>query len=426
MSRYHIATLGCRANAADSVALAARLRARGHTASENADDADTVIINTCSVTAGADADARQLVRRVQRLNPDVKIVVTGCLAERDPEQVREWQGVEHVVGNGLKLRIPEILDGTFDGSDQTGLWEMPDVYPLFGEGGYTRAFVKVQDGCDARCSFCVIPKTRGHGRSLRPEQVVAQIAQLAKQQVREVVLSGIHLGRYGRDLTPKSSLVDLLRSILKLETPERIRVTSIEPREISDELVELLTDSERLSPHVHVPLQSGSDRILGLMRRPYTASFYAGVIEKLAKQGEDVCLGADVMVGFPGETDSDFEATLKLIQGLPISYLHVFRYSERPGTVAASMPEPVPSKLVRERSATLRALSEQKNSAWRSGLSGRTVQALTLTEKHGGTQALSENYIKLELPPRIGLNRLVSARLGAVTGRTSQATLVEV
>ena len=317
--------------------------------------------------------------------------------------------------------MAEVKHGSFDGADQSSLWELPDAYPLFGEGGYTRAFVKVQDGCDARCSFCVIPITRGHGRSVTPERVAEELSRLGEQGVREVVLSGIHLGRYGSDLQGTPSLTGLLRRLLELPRPERLRITSVEPCELTDELVGLVADSDRIAPHFHVPLQSGSDRVLGRMRRPYTASRYRSVVEGIKRRVPDVGIGADVMVGFPGETEEDFRATESLVRDLPLSYLHGFRDSARPDTLAASLPDRVASGQARQRSAVLRSFSRERNQTWRAGLEGRELEALTLTADDEATWALTGNYIRTKLPPGIASNRLLRVRLGPVCGSASLA-----
>jgi len=414
LQRFWIKNFGCRASQADGAAIEAGLAAKGLASANDASEADLVVLNTCTVTATADDEVRQAVRRIHREHPQARILVTGCYAQRAPEEIARLDGVSLVVGNSHKTRIPDLVTEPYHGQiaigdifDQRDFLSAPVNDAL---GDRTRPNLKIQDGCNNRCSFCIIPFVRGRSRSASPDQVVDEVRRLS-EKYREVVLSGINLGRWGRDFDGRVRLVDLLRRLLE-ETPvERLRLSSVEPMDFSDELLGLMAGSSRIAKHVHAPLQSGSDRVLRRMHRKYRPRHYADRIAKARSIMPDCAVGADVMTGFPGETDAEFEESRAFIERLPFTYLHVFTYSERPGTPAAESAEQVPVSVRRERTRILRELGARKNLEFRRSMIGRTISVVTLD--HG---ALSENYLKVALAGDRPANRIVDLRIGGVSG----------
>jgi threonylcarbamoyladenosine tRNA methylthiotransferase MtaB len=392
------------------------LAAKGFEAAEERAGADLVILNTCTVTASADEDARHAIRRVHRENPAARILVTGCYAQRAPEELALFPGVEWVVGNSHKTQIAELVTGLpYHGNIHVGdIFAQRDFLSAPVEdaaGDRTRPNLKIQDGCNNRCSFCVIPFVRGASRSAPVEQVAQQVRGLAGRY-REIVLSGINLGRWGREPGSAMRLADLLRLLLAETEAARLRLSSIEPMDWSDDLLGLMAESPRIAKHVHAPLQSGSDRILRRMHRKYRPRHYADRILKARALMPDAAIGADVMAGFPGETDADFEESRRFIEALPFTYLHVFTYSERPGTPAARDADSVPVPVRKERNRVLRNLAADKNRAFRESMVGKTVSAVTL---HEARAALTENYLKVELASEREPNLLVDLRIGGVT-----------
>jgi len=420
VGKYFVQNFGCRATQADGAALESLLAAKGLEMAEVRSGADLVVLNTCTVTAAADDDVRQTIRRVHRENPAARILVTGCYAQRAPGELAAMPGVEWVVGNSHKDQIAELVTieeaAPYHGNIFVGdIFAQRDFLSAPVEdaaGDRTRPNLKIQDGCNNRCSFCIIPFVRGRSRSATPEQVVAQVRGLA-ERYREIVLSGINLGRWGREPGSPVRLPGLLRRLLAETGVERLRLSSVEPMDFSDDLLGLMAESPRIAPHVHAPLQSGSDRILRLMHRKYRPRHYAGRILRARALMPEAAIGADVMVGFPGETEADFEESRRFIESLPFTYLHVFTYSERPGTPAAERTDQVPMPLRKERNRVLRELAAAKNLAFRESMVGRTLSAVTLHET--GT-ALTANYLKLELARRRDPNAMVDVTIGGVTG----------
>jgi threonylcarbamoyladenosine tRNA methylthiotransferase MtaB len=530
---FHVENFGCRATQADGAALERQFEEHG-LARASAADADVVILNTCTVTAAADQDARAAIRRVQRENPNAKIVVTGCYAQRAPEEIAALPGVTCVVGNSHKHQLAEIAlpiliqsqasvedrrlnrqssgspdretdfgwrsassaaieggesvvasaaevspshvgsfipltslaSGSRDLEAETRIF-VSDIFahtellaaPVFDllgdahDSQRTRPNLKVQDGCDNRCSFCVIPYVRGQSRSLPLPQILREVNALVEAGYREVVVSGINLGRWGRDLAishqasavsengrrpttndQRLSFEDLLRAILAETSLEKLRISSVEPMDWTDELIVLVAESPRIAKHAHVPLQSGSDSVLRRMHRKYRPWHYREKIEKIRAAMPAAAIGADVMVGFPGETDAEFEATRRLIDDLPFTYLHVFTYSARPGTPAATMPNQVPVHVARERSRVLRDLADEKKRAFMRSFVGMKLDAITLRPCGAGTparegsaandcermisvpeevvlftEALTDNYLKLHLKGHHEPNRWLRA-----------------
>ena len=436
MSRFYLENFGCRATQADGAAIERQLARRGMDRASTAREAEVVILNTCTVTAAADQDARAAIRRIHRENPDCRIVVTGCYAQRAPEEIAVLPGVSAVIGNSHKHEVaeragtsvapafvpltdinganPELLVG--DIFAHTELLAAP-VFDADLASERTRPNLKVQDGCDNRCSFCVIPYVRGQSRSLRLEKVLEEVNGLVGLRYREVVISGINLGRWGRDLSPAVRFEDLVRAILRETSLERLRLSSIEPMDWSEELIKLVATSARIAKHAHVPMQSGSDRLLRLMHRKYRPWHYADRIHRIREAMPNAAIGADVMVGFPGETEDDFEQTRRMVEELPFTYLHVFTYSARPGTPAATMPAQVPVHTARERNRILRELAADKKLTFQKSFVGKSIQAITLSVFDGEyTEALTDNYLKLRLAGHHGSNQWMSAHVQDVRG----------
>lgn len=419
MERFLVKNFGCRASQADGAALEAGLAAKGLAAVGDVQDADLVVLNTCTVTATADDEVRQVVRRIHREKPGARILITGCYAQRAPEELAALEGVSLVVGNSHKTRIPEFVTALATTADYHGQIEIGDIFAQTdflsapvedAAGDRTRPNLKIQDGCNNRCSFCIIPYVRGRSRSATPESVVEQVRALAAKY-REVVLSGINLGRWGRDLGGRTRLADLVRRLLEETAIERLRLSSVEPMDFSDDLLELMASSPRIAKHVHAPLQSGSDTVLRRMHRKYRPRHYADRIWKARALMPECAVGADVMTGFPGETDDEFRQSYEFIEGLPFTYLHVFTYSERPGTSAAASAAQVPIAVRKERTRALRDLAARKNLEFRRSMVGKSLTVVTLDK--GG--ALSDNYLKVELAgPRMA-NRIERIRVGGLT-----------
>jgi len=416
MPRFFVQNFGCRATQADGAALEAQLRARGLECAPDRPAADFVILNTCTVTSSADDDVRQTVRRVHRENPASRILVTGCYAQRAPEELAALPGVEWVVGNSHKTGIADLLAGApYHGQILVGdIFEPHDFLTapvMDAAGDRARPNLKIQDGCNNRCSFCIIPFVRGRSRSSSPDFVVEQVRSLAARY-REVVLSGINLGRWGREPGGNLRLAGLIRRLLAETEIERLRLSSVEPMDFSDELLSLMAESPRIAKHVHAPLQSGSDRVLRRMHRKYRPRHYGDRILKARRLMPDAAIGADVMVGFPGETDAEFEENRAFIDSLPFTYLHVFTYSERPGTPAATMPDSVPMPVRKHRNRILRELAAQKNLEFRRQMVGRKLSVVTLEEPR---VALSGNYLKVELHAARPANELMEVQIGGLT-----------
>jgi len=546
MPTFYIKQFGCRATQADGAAIERQLLDRGCTSASEASAADVVVINTCTVTASADAQARDSIRKLHAKNPAARVIVTGCYAQRAPEELAALPGVSWVVGNSHKPQIPDLVNSLSSSaparhandffpaaalhSDATApfhsgsttpyhffvgaqhaapvLGEIPttvisdgsqshpalaqilagDIFDqtaflsapvLGGEGNHTRPTLKIQDGCDSRCSYCVIPFVRGKSRSLPPDSVIQEIKRLVGQTflsvhskspvpptsaaqdirpgaavqtflsvhsecsepatppspAREIVLSGINLGTYGRDLTPRTDFESLLRRILDETSVERLRISSIEPLDVTQDLIDLFAATDRIAQHFHMPLQSASNRILAAMHRWYRAEHYARRVELIRERLPHAAIGADVITGFPGESEADHAASMSFIESLPFTYLHVFSFSKRPGTKAASLSNEVPAAIIKPRARELRALSEEKSAAFRHSQLGRTLRVLTLRRDDSAaevspgdaTPALSANYLKLRLrgsfPANLWLNVCISDEVGNCLAVDSESVL---
>jgi threonylcarbamoyladenosine tRNA methylthiotransferase MtaB len=493
VATFYVANFGCRATQADGAAIERQLRERGLERAEEPTQAGLVVLNTCTVTAAADQDARAAIRRIHRKNPDAQIVVTGCYAQRAPEEIAALPGVTKVIGNSHKHLLAQLawgglrtdagpqtsdlglqtsdvrprtldLDSQIDSKSFVPITQLTsdvrspifvsDIFahtelqaaPVFDAANErTRPNLKVQDGCDNRCSFCVIPHVRGNSRSLPLAGVIREVETLVMAGYREVVISGINLGRWGRDLAVSSQLSavsaqvsafrktgqrpttkgqrplfeDLVRTILSETALEKLRISSVEPMDWSDELIRMMAESPRIAKHAHVPLQSGSDAVLRRMHRKYRPWHYREKIEKIHAAMPTAAIGSDVMVGFPGESEAEFEETRRLVEDLPFTYLHVFTYSARPGTQAAAMGKQVPIHVARERNRVLRDLVDKKKLAFMNGFMNKPVEVITLGVRgsdHAGkyTEGLTDNYLPMRMRGDYAPNLWLRARVERV------------
>jgi len=405
MKTFNIVNFGCRASQSEGASIHQELVESSAIAADSPYDAAIVIVNSCTVTAEADRDVRQTIRRIASRNPNAQIIVTGCYAQRAPEELSALPQVRYVVGNSHKPLVAELALTAKHGHAEifcSDIFLERQLKPVshFGSGARTRAVIKVQDGCNANCSFCIIPSVRGRSRSIEPEAALEEIRELVERGYKEVVLSGIHLGTYGRDLTRKITFHELISTVLEIPGLERLRLSSIEPLEVVPEIIDLVATHPGMAHHFHIPLQSGSSRILRAMYRPYTPQYYSELLSRIRARIPDAGIGADVMVGFPGETDEDFIATYRLIEDSPLTYLHVFPFSSRPGTVAADLPNRVPDHVLRFRAKTLRTLISRKNEAFRRAMLGREIEVLTLEDG----SAISSNFVRVALPSAAPVN----------------------
>ena len=474
MSSFYVENFGCRATQADGAAIEHQFLASGLDRAPGWHNAGYVVLNTCAVTASAEQDARAAIRRIRRKSPGCKIVITGCYAQRVPGEVASLPGVFAVVGNSHKPNLAQIAlrkhcqNGNSEPSSFVPLSILqdagrPEIFvsdifahtqllaaPVFDSANErTRPNLKVQDGCNNRCSFCIIPSVRGRSRSLRVDEVVREVNQLVEAGYREVVISGINLGRWGRDLAhvgsgaptragelcspdaarsaagrvrapaPTRDIVtfeDLVQAILEKTSLEKLRISSVEPMDWSDSLIRLMAESPRIAKHAHVPMQSGSDSVLRRMHRKYRPWHYREKIEKIRSAMPSAAIGGDVMVGFPGETEAEFEETRRMIDDLPFTYLHVFTFSARPGTPAATMPNQVPVRVARERNRILRELATEKKHAFMRAFIGKPLESITLRRTNEGrdtawTDALTDNFLKMKIAGKHASNQWLAANV---------------
>ena len=447
--KYSVITFGCRVNQADSLAFEEQLRAVGAQPAPP-ETADVVVVNTCSVTATADQGARQTIRRVARANPGARIVVTGCYATRRPDDVRELPNVVRVVPNDDKPRLLPIL-----GSGR--LPPSPEAVHLttaerFGEGdgscgaaiepgaaGRTAFTLRVQTGCAEPCAYCIIPTTRGRPRSVPIDSLIGEVERVTAAGFKEIALTGVHLGSYGRDLTPRSSLIELLRALSGHASAEErlrpgrgagapggapaqqetwgpasigndllFRISSLEPMDCSSEVVGLVAEGDCFAPHFHLPLQHASDRVLAAMRRPYTIGGYASLVDSIRARIPAASIGSDIIVGFPDETDDDFEQLASYLSRSPLTHVHVFPYSDRPGTMASTMSAKVPGAIVRERARVVRDIGQRLAMKFRESQVGTVRRGLTLED---GSLVVTDNYLKVRIPPGRVRNEWVWIRI---------------
>jgi threonylcarbamoyladenosine tRNA methylthiotransferase MtaB len=394
--KYAVVTFGCRVNQADSFTIEEELRRRGDVAAAP-EDADLVVVNTCSVTASADQGARQTIRRIARTNPDVRVVVTGCYATRRPEEVSQLPNVVRVIANSRKESLVRLLEAEgelttaerFSGGDgPCGLALEPGV------AGRTALTLRVQTGCDQQCSYCIIPTTRGTGRSRPIAGVLQEVSRAVDAGYREIAITGVHLGSYGRDIGDGTDLTGLVRVLSQWPDDVLFRISSLEPMDCTPTIIDVAAHSPRIAPHFHLPLQHGSDVVLRAMRRPYSPADVRRVVETIHAQLPHAAIGTDVIVGFPGESDAHFAATARLLESLPIAYAHVFPYSDRPGTAAAALESKVDGSVIRDRARVLRDIAAGKSREFRRDQVGRAMKALTVDD---GASVVTGNYLKVRI-----------------------------
>jgi threonylcarbamoyladenosine tRNA methylthiotransferase MtaB len=426
--KYAVVTFGCRVNQADSLGFEEALLAGGAVATTPA-DADLVVVNSCSVTATADQGTRQTIRRIARDNPSARIVVTGCYATRRPEEVAALPNVERIIVNNDKPRLIQLMRRPEETTETAKTAENicfsasspVSAVPSLSDGpcgaaiepgvaGRTAFTLRVQTGCDEPCSYCIIPTTRGASRSVCLEEILREVARVRAAGFKEIALTGVHLGSYGRDLDPASSLIDLLRALDSCSRDRDVlfRISSLEPMDCSREIVDLVASSDRFAPHFHLPLQHASDRILAAMQRPYTIDYYASLVVDIRARIPNASIGSDIIVGFPGETDDDFEQLVDYLERSPLTHIHVFPYSDRPGTLASAMAGKVDGAIVRERGRRVRDLGRLLTERFRDSQIGTTHCALTLDD---GTVAMTGNYLKVRIPPGRARNEWVHVTL---------------
>ncbi len=399
--RIAITTLGCKINQYDSAVIQSRLAQDRHAFVPFDERADLYIINGCTVTDRADWEARQLVRRAKRLSPGARVLVTGCYAQVSPQEIARLPGVDFVVGLN---RLDDLLRFVSVGEPKEGRVSVGEVarekqVRLSGTTifpGHTRAFLKVQEGCNYSCTFCIIPTARGRSRSVPPEKTLSEVGSLAEQGFVEIVLTGIHLGSYGHDLKPKTDLAALIERIAESRLVRRLRLSSLDPREVSDRLLSLMAASDILCPHLHVCLQAGEDRILKEMRRNYDTAYYRDLLVKARESVPTASLGSDIIVGFPGETEADFYRSLEFLDSLPLTYFHVFPYSVRRGTPTASLAGHLPAQVKKERARKVRELGARKKKEFYRSFVGSQAQVLVeraVDPASGSHKGYSRNYL---------------------------------
>ena len=416
--KYSIVTFGCRVNQADSFHIEEQLIAAGGAATST-DDADVVVVNTCSVTSSSDQGARQIIRKIARENPHARIVVTGCYATRRPDEIAVLPGVVQLVPNHRKdhlvaeigLAAPKAEWATAglttaerfgDGDGGCGAAIAP------GLAGRTAFTLRVQTGCDQTCAYCIIPSTRGAGRSRPLRDVLSEIDRVRAAGYREVAITGVHLGSYGRDLADGSSLVVLLQTIERQCSGMRFRISSLEPMDCSDETVDLVAASKTFAPHFHLPLQHASDEMLVAMRRPYTIAYYRRLVDRIRERIPHASIGTDIIVGFPGETDRDFEMLEAYLRESPITHVHVFPYSDRPGTAATELPQKVHGSIIRDRASAVRRIGRELNRAFHEAQHNSVRPGLTIED---GSLVVTDNYLKVRIPPGRARNEWVTVAI---------------
>ncbi|WP_461113313.1 tRNA (N(6)-L-threonylcarbamoyladenosine(37)-C(2))-methylthiotransferase MtaB [Spirosoma jeollabukense] len=404
MKKVAFYTLGCKLNFSETSTLARLMETHGYERVEFNQQPDIFIINTCSVTDNADKKCRKIVREAQKINPDGYVAILGCYAQLKPKEISEIPGVDAVLGAAEKFRLHEIMS-TFE-KVPTGqpaqvfnspIEEAIDYHAAYSLNDRTRTFLKVQDGCDYPCAYCTIPLARGKSRSDTVANVVKAAREIAERGVREIVLTGVNIGDFGLvDGQRQETFFDLVRALDEVNGIERFRISSIEPNLLTDEIIAFVAQSNRFVPHFHVPLQSGSNRVLGLMRRRYKRELYVDRVQKIKERMPHACIGVDVIVGHPGETETEFKETYLFLNELPISYLHVFTYSERPNTTALTIKPVVPGHIRAERSKMLHILSDKKRRAFYDSQVGRDATVLFEEDiENGRMQGFTENYVRV-------------------------------
>lgn len=416
--RVSFHTLGCKLNFSESSTLAREFERGGYVRVEPSEATDVAVINSCSVTEHADKKCRNIIRKIHRRNPNAIIAVTGCYAQLKPNDIASIEGVDLVLGNNDKgdlfRRVEELKQRGEAEVYSCSVEDIKRFFPAYSSADRTRSFLKVQDGCDYKCAYCTIHYARGSSRNIPIADIVAEAEEIAALGQREIVITGINTGDFGR--TTGERFIDLLKALDRVEGIERYRISSIEPNLITDEIIEFCASSPKFVPHFHIPLQSGSTRILGLMRRRYTAEKYRERIAKIRELMPDAFLGVDVIVGFPGETEEDFLETYNLLQEVEASFLHIFPFSERPGTPAVTMPNKVQSRISTERVARLEALSTRLHKAFSERFLGEVREVLfESTDRSGKMYGYTDNYLRVSVPYNTEyINQICNVRLVAL------------
>ena len=428
MSKFKITTLGCKVNQAESEAIAQDLLTSKRLTARDREEADICIVNTCAVTQKAAMQSRQAVRRAIRANPNAQIVVTGCYAQTAPQEIKAIDGVSYIVGHGEKHTIGRLIRTAGDNAPGHAISICGDIrkkhaftsMPMANTVLRTRPFLKIQDGCDACCTYCIVPHARGRSRSMPLKNILENIGKLAKAGYREVVLTGIHLGAYGHDLFPVTNLSTAMEHIRDLRPVDRVRLSSIEPFELTGKILELALKSDLFCRHFHIPLQSGDAGILKNMGRPYSPQFFGDLIHKIYRLMPDAAIGVDVLVGFPGESESAFENTYNLIKKLPISYLHVFPFSARPGTKAAGLPDKVNAGIIKNRCERMRILGKEKRMKFYRAFMKQVIPILIETKREASTnflKGISSNYLPVLIDAGDHLkNKIVDVKIQKLEG----------
>ncbi|MCF8045054.1 MAG: tRNA (N(6)-L-threonylcarbamoyladenosine(37)-C(2))-methylthiotransferase MtaB [Desulfarculaceae bacterium] len=407
MTLFYIHTLGCKVNRYESDGIAAELEKKGARRTDRPDRADVCVINTCTVTSKAGMQSRQEIRRIRKSNPDARLIVTGCYAQTESETVKAISGVDRVVGHEQKFGIADMITGGKFHDAKPGDVNSPvcndTAYRNFQtpvKGEMTRAYLKIQDGCNAFCSYCIIPYARGRSRSMPERDILEHLKILSDSGYNEVILTGIHIGNWGSDLPSAPTFTDLLETIVRKKPVNRIRISSIEPMEVTDGLIDLIREGHTICDHLHIPLQSGDDMILGRMNRPYGTALFKDLIAKVHHAVPGASIGTDIIAGFPGETDESFERTLSLVQSLPLDYMHVFPFSPRKGTRAYNFTDRVADKTVTDRCARLREISAAKRRAFESGFFGSILNGVVLEKRNPDTgllKVVTSNYLNISV-----------------------------
>ena len=407
-------TLGCKLNFSETATISRDFLRHGFEKVDYRDTADIYVLNTCSVTENADKEARKLIRQAKRRNPESAIAVIGCYAQLKPNDIAAIDGVDIVLGAGEKFNLLNHLDSIdLNGGAKVIQSEIDHVHtftPSYSTGERTRSFLKIQDGCDYTCSFCTIPMARGESRSDTIDKTLQVAKEVAETDAREIVLTGVNIGDFGKG--SDETFFDLIQQLEQLDGIDRIRISSIEPNLLTNEIIQFCASSQKFMPHFHIPLQSGSDKILSAMRRRYKQDLYVDRVARINQTIPDACIGVDVIVGFPGETDEDFMESFNFLNELDISYLHVFTYSERPNTDAVEMGEVVPKETRAERSKMLRLLSDKKRRFFHDQFIGKNRSVLFETMKNGKIQGHTDNYIQVQVDGDLELiNTILSVKL---------------
>ncbi len=409
-------TLGCKVNQYETEAMQKIFESAGYEISGDFESADVVIVNTCTVTALSSQKSRQIIRRAINANPNAVVAVVGCYAQNSPDDISKIEGVDVIIGTAERTKIVEFVEQALKNRTEK-ICRVSDVEKIsaFEELPHaphrTRAFLKIEDGCNNFCAYCIIPYVRGKVRSRSLESIRAECLQLKNSGFKEIVLTGIHIGAYGRDFRDGTNLVDAIKVVLETANPARLRLGSVESAEMTDELINLMKTDARICNHVHLPLQSGCDEILKAMRRPYTTKNFSELTARLVAEIPDISIGTDLIVGFPGETEENFAETVEFIKSQPFSKIHVFPFSAREGTVAATLPNQIDAQIKKSRAGIAVEISKSKEKIFAEKLIGKTVEIIAETETGGLTDGLTKNYVRVYVPAKINSGEIVSVEV---------------